>query len=80
MGPGKVSAHVCMLHQMIKDPAFIRCLIGMVAEINAEGYRVLQFCKTGLQKQTYLHTRFEMMDSASFPSCSPRGVPEHWKC
>lgn len=39
MGPGKVSADVYILLQMINSPVFSRCVTGMVVEINTEEYR-----------------------------------------
>ena len=39
MGPGKVSADVCILLQMINSSVFIRCVTGMMVEINTEEYR-----------------------------------------
>lgn len=34
MGPGKVSANACVLLEMINSYTFIRCVTGMVIEIN----------------------------------------------
>lgn len=38
MDPGKASVNACVLLEMLKSYVFIRCVTGMVDEINTQEY------------------------------------------